>query len=79
MTFHPAQWLSGEKLPEADDALTRFIEFVESHYGIEPYPAQLDAFMELAAGSNVIMATPTGSGIASWMASSTACGRSSDR
>ena len=62
MTFHPAQWLSGEKLPEADDALTSFIEFVESHYGIEPYPAQLDAFMELAAGSNVIMATPTGSG-----------------
>src|SRR5690606_7890060 len=30
--------------------------------GLEPYPAQEEAFLELFEGKNVILATPTGSG-----------------
>lgn len=30
--------------------------------GVEPYPAQDEAFLTILAGDNTIMATPTGSG-----------------
>ncbi len=39
----------------------RFLEWVESR-GLALYPAQDEAVLEIVAGSNVILATPTGSG-----------------
>ncbi len=44
-----------------DSIYTAFIEW-SSARGIDLYPAQDEAVMELAAGHNVILATPTGSG-----------------
>ncbi|HET7783901.1 MAG TPA: DUF3516 domain-containing protein [Arthrobacter sp.] len=46
---------------DPDDLYTRFVEWTESR-GLALYPAQDEAIMELATGSNVILATPTGSG-----------------
>ncbi|KQV74352.1 DEAD/DEAH box helicase [Aeromicrobium sp. Root344] len=40
------------------DAITRWVE----HRGLTLYPAQDEAILECVAGSNVILATPTGSG-----------------
>ncbi|MGG5172615.1 DEAD/DEAH box helicase [Pseudarthrobacter sp. J1738] len=47
--------------PDSDSVYTAFVEWTESR-GIELYPAQDEAVMELAGGANVILATPTGSG-----------------
>ncbi|SDJ39633.1 Helicase conserved C-terminal domain-containing protein [Arthrobacter cupressi] len=47
--------------PEPDDIYTRFVEWTEGR-GLRLYPAQDEAIMELSAGGNVILATPTGSG-----------------
>ena len=44
-----------------DEAFERFIEWVDAR-GIEPWPHQEDALMNLAAGMHVILGTPTGSG-----------------
>ncbi len=44
-----------------DDLLTAFLEYVK-HLGLELYPAQEEAVLELLAGKNVILNTPTGSG-----------------
>ncbi len=44
-----------------DEVLDRFLTHVE-HLGLELYPAQEAAILELFAESNVILATPTGSG-----------------
>jgi superfamily II RNA helicase len=44
-----------------DDVYTGFVEWVEGR-GMQLYPAQDEAVMELVSGSNVILATPTGSG-----------------
>ncbi|MBK7584642.1 MAG: DUF3516 domain-containing protein [Myxococcales bacterium] len=45
-----------------DDAiLSAFLEWVEAT-GLELYPAQEQALLEIAAGKNVILNTPTGSG-----------------
>ena len=46
---------------DGDSLLTSFLEFV-SDQGLELYPAQEEAIMELFVGSNVILNTPTGSG-----------------
>lgn len=46
---------------DADSLYTLFLEWTESR-GMELYPAQDEAIMELAGGANVILATPTGSG-----------------
>ena len=43
------------------DLLSEFLEQQRSR-GIEPYPAQEEALLELADGKNVILNTPTGSG-----------------
>ena len=43
------------------EALETFLEWVEDR-GIEPWPHQEDALMDLAVGDNVILGTPTGSG-----------------
>lgn len=48
-------WLTPE------EAYERFMEWVSSR-GIEPWEHQEDALFSLAAGSNVILGTPTGSG-----------------
>ena len=51
----PEPWLTPE------EAYERFMKWVSSR-GIEPWGHQEDALFSLAAGSNVILGTPTGSG-----------------
>ena len=46
---------------DADSLLECFLEYVVDR-GIELYPAQEEAILELYSGKNVILATPTGSG-----------------
>ncbi|WP_022872245.1 DEAD/DEAH box helicase [Nesterenkonia alba] len=48
-------------LPSEDELIAAFDTWVQSQ-GLQLYPAQEDAIIELAAGHHVIMATPTGSG-----------------
>jgi superfamily II RNA helicase len=45
----------------SDDVLARFLDYT-AHKRLELYPAQEEAILELFAGKNVILATPTGSG-----------------
>src|SRR2546423_7594131 len=45
----------------ADEVLSRFVG-AASAQGIELYPAQEEAILELLAGKHVVLATPTGSG-----------------
>ncbi len=54
-TSDPEPWLT------AEEAYERFMGWVTSR-GIEPWPHQEDALFSLAAGGNVILGTPTGSG-----------------
>ncbi|HEX2291539.1 MAG TPA: hypothetical protein VHH53_15435, partial [Pseudonocardiaceae bacterium] len=44
-----------------DEVLDTFVNWV-SGQGLTLYPAQEDALIEIVSGSNVILATPTGSG-----------------
>jgi hypothetical protein len=46
---------------DPDEILSLFIEWV-SEIGLELYPAQEEALLEIMAGKNVILNTPTGSG-----------------
>ena len=46
----------------ADDIYERFFGWVEEVKGIEPWPHQEEAIMDLLAGDHVILNTPTGSG-----------------
>ena len=46
---------------DGDTLLTRFLEYA-SEQGLELYPAQEEALMELFVGNNVVLNTPTGSG-----------------
>ena len=46
---------------DGDTLLTRFLEYTTDQ-GLELYPAQEEAIMELFVGNNVILNTPTGSG-----------------
>jgi superfamily II RNA helicase len=54
-----------ERMPrggsEPEAVLDAFLDWVDEA-GLEPYPAQEEAFLELMAGRHVILATPTGSG-----------------
>ncbi|WP_039340038.1 DEAD/DEAH box helicase [Mumia flava] len=52
---------AAEESDDADVVLDAFITWAEGE-GLSLYPAQEDALLELVAGSNVILATPTGSG-----------------
>jgi superfamily II RNA helicase len=56
-----ASHLPGPEGCTADEALDRFIAWVAA-IGIEPYPAQEQALLELWAGRHVVLNTPTGSG-----------------
>lgn len=47
--------------PSEDDIFSVFLEWVEGK-GITPYPAQEEAVLEIASETNVVLATPTGSG-----------------
>jgi superfamily II RNA helicase len=47
--------------PDPDALLDGFVDFVTER-GLELYPAQEEAILELLAGGNVILNTPTGSG-----------------
>jgi superfamily II RNA helicase len=47
--------------PEPDAIYEAFTDWAAGR-GLEPYPAQAEALLELVTGSNVILATPTGSG-----------------
>jgi len=51
----------GEVLNDPDVLLDRFLDYV-SAIGLEPYPAQEEALLEILADKNVILSTPTGSG-----------------
>ncbi len=46
---------------DGDTLLTRFLEYTNDQ-GLELYPAQEEAVMELFVGNNVVLNTPTGSG-----------------
>jgi len=46
---------------DPDEILSLFIEWI-SEIGLELYPAQEEALLEIMAGKNVILNTPTGSG-----------------
>lgn len=54
-----AAHLPAEPTPEA--LLSGFLDWLGGQ-GIEPYPAQEEAILEVLAGANVVLATPTGSG-----------------
>ncbi|MEO8828288.1 DUF3516 domain-containing protein [Lapillicoccus sp.] len=47
--------------PDPDAVLAEFVDWA-SNQGFALYPAQEEALLELVSGSNVILATPTGSG-----------------
>ncbi|WP_427869175.1 DEAD/DEAH box helicase [Leucobacter luti] len=49
-------------VPEADEVFAAFEEWVWEEKGLRLYPAQEEAVLGLALGSNVILATPTGTG-----------------
>jgi superfamily II RNA helicase len=51
----------GETLSDPDAILDRFLAYV-TELGLELYPAQEEAILEILADKNVILATPTGSG-----------------
>ncbi|WEV76271.1 DEAD/DEAH box helicase [Bifidobacterium sp. ESL0800] len=47
---------------DADEIYDRFFEWVRENKGIDPWPHQEEAVMDLLAGDHVILSTPTGSG-----------------
>ena len=54
-----------ESLPspwDPDEAWPAFIDWARESRGLELYPAQEEALLDLAAGANVILSTPTGTG-----------------
>ncbi len=53
------QRVEGSKEPDA--ILDRFVEWVRES-GLEPYPAQQQALLELMSDHHVVLSTPTGSG-----------------
>ncbi|MGO2050338.1 MAG: DEAD/DEAH box helicase, partial [Microbacterium sp.] len=46
---------------DADAVYTAFVEWAEST-GIQLYPAQDEAVIEIVSGNNLILSTPTGTG-----------------
>ena len=54
-------WVPEGALHDPEAILDRFLGWVDST-GLEPYPAQQEALLELVTGSHVVLSTPTGSG-----------------
>lgn len=57
-----AQDLERGNTPEPDDLLLTFAGWVQETLALELYPAQEEALLGLSLDSNVILATPTGTG-----------------
>jgi superfamily II RNA helicase len=57
----PEKGYTGSVEEQADAALSDFLDW-HIDAGLEPYPHQEEALLEFYGGSNVILATPTGSG-----------------
>lgn len=55
-------WDEGERNIDTDEIYDRFFTWVEDVKGVEPWPHQEEAIMDLLAGDHVILNTPTGSG-----------------
>lgn len=58
----PDWYDDGARNLAADDIYERFFDWVVETKGIEPWPHQEEAIMDLLAGDHVILNTPTGSG-----------------
>jgi len=54
-------WVPDGELWDTEAILDRFLGWVGAT-GLEPYPAQEDALLEIASGNHVVLSTPTGSG-----------------
>lgn len=54
-------WSDGERNIDTDEIYERFFEWVADVKGVEPWPHQEEAIMDLLAGDHVILNTPTGS------------------
>lgn len=54
-------WSDGERNIDTDEIYERFFEWVADIKGVEPWPHQEEAIMDLLAGDHVILNTPTGS------------------
>ncbi|HEX2165250.1 MAG TPA: DUF3516 domain-containing protein, partial [Thermoanaerobaculia bacterium] len=62
----PGRPALADRVPEPgvlspDEALGLFLDWI-ADTGLEPYPAQEEALLELFAGKHVVLSTPTGSG-----------------
>ena len=55
-------WYDGDRSIDTDEIYERFFGWVEDVKGIQPWPHQEEAIMDLLAGDHVILNTPTGSG-----------------
>ena len=55
-------WDEGERNIDTDEIYERFFGWVTDVKGVEPWPHQEEAIMDLLAGDHVILNTPTGSG-----------------
>ena len=55
-------WDEGERNIDTDEIYERFFTWVEDVKGVEPWPHQEEAIMDLLAGDHVILNTPNGSG-----------------
>jgi superfamily II RNA helicase len=55
------QWVPEGELWDPEAVLDRFLSWVTAT-GLEPYPAQEDALLEIASDNHVVLSTPTGSG-----------------
>ena len=55
-------WDEGERNIDTDEIYERFFGWVADVKGVEPWPHQEEAIMDLLAGDHVILNTPTGSG-----------------
>ena len=56
-----ADLVPGSPTDDADLSLERFLDYVAG-LGLDLYPAQEEALLELYAGRHVVLSTPTGSG-----------------
>ena len=55
-------WYGGGRNIDTDEIFERFFGWVEDVKGVQPWPHQEEAIMDLLAGDHVILNTPTGSG-----------------